>query len=70
MTDLEMFIATYKQFGIEITPQKTEFYYTISLGDDKDSPDDKRLRCGYSGFCTEVRFDHSGKFCEQGFYEQ
>ena len=54
MTDLEMFIATYKQFGIEIIPIKTETHYTVILGADDDSPD------------FTIRRDDSGAFIVEG----
>lgn len=64
-----MFIATYKQFGIEITPLKEEGKLICCLGDCKESPDDKRLRAGYFEFFTAVYFTLEGNFIEQGFYE-
>lgn len=72
MTDLEKFKECYKQFGIELIVNKEENRYSISLegmGDDSEVTRDDRLRAGYGGFCSEIRFSLDGKFIEQAFYE-
>ena len=72
MTDLQNFKECYKQFGIDLIVNKEETRYSIYLegmGDDKEVTRDDRLCAGYSGFCSEIRFNLDGKFIEQAFYE-
>ncbi|HCT86243.1 MAG TPA: hypothetical protein DF296_13710 [Candidatus Margulisbacteria bacterium] len=61
-SDMDRFIELYKSFGIEIErpPLQINKEYYISLHDDID----ERFEA-YSG----VRFNSSGKFISQGFYE-
>ena len=77
MTDLEMFVATYKQFGIEciVYPVITfeGDYLEIVLGEPSLPPDefvtkDPRLT-DYIGFHSTITFTTAGKFITQGFYE-
>jgi len=73
MTNLEKFIDTYKDFGIEIIVVKKGNYQIIYLEgpyyNDPEITKSEKLRVGYSGFCSEIHFDMDGKFISQGFYE-
>ena len=69
MTDLEKFIDTYKQFGIEIK--------TIVDGDtiliDLEGPSRYATHSlkfdGHPGFYSSLAFTLKGKFISQGFWE-
>ena len=70
MTDLEKFIDTYKQFGIDIKFDEKDGIKIITLGgcwEDSDTHSDKFI--GYSGFYSQLEFDKNGKFLNQGFWE-
>ena len=72
MTDLEKFIDTYKQFGIEIkTCENTKGNIRITLnGCDDDTATNSNKFDGYSGFVSDLEFTKEGKFLRQGFWEQ
>jgi len=72
MTDLEKFIDTYKQFGIEIkTYENAKGNIEITLcgwdGSDNSTKSDKFD--GYSGFLSNLEFTKDGRFLSQGFWE-
>lgn len=74
MTDLEKFIDTYEQFGIELQVNETEEGYTrIILGheayDGKYNVTESEEFGGYGGFCTEITFGVEGNFLSQNFWE-
>lgn len=79
MTDLEKFIALYREFGIDLSPYVTTrdgcsvvtmSVYVSEARWPKFSGDRgvKQFE-GYSGFCSEVVFDSTGKFSKQEFWE-
>ena len=76
MTDLEKFIDTYKQFGIDVKTieedyKTTEEDYNIRIdlnGHDESSTESDKFD-GYSGFCSDLEFTKEGKFIRQGFWE-
>ncbi len=70
MTDLEKFIDTYKQFGIELKVKEYDDCFTVYLngGDMKYETTSEKFD-GYCGFFSDVDFDLNGKFLRQGFYE-
>jgi hypothetical protein len=63
MTDKEKFIAFFKSFGIDLTPQDNN----LLLEEDcmQDNPKVK----GYCGFYTIFNFDSNGNFVDCGAYE-
>ena len=71
MTDLEKFVALYKDFGIDCRVNQEEGEQKIYLGGfygaDGFTSSDKFD--GYSGFYSVARFDLEGKFLGQDFYE-
>lgn len=73
MTDLEKFIDTYKQFGIDIKTNEEEGKIKIYLGDvfgaKKSIITTSNKFEGYSGFCSILLFTQEGKFISQGFWE-
>jgi len=69
MTDLEKFIDTYKQFGIDVKTYEKNDKIMIELnGYDEDSTKSDKFD-GYSGFCSDLAFTKDGKFLRQGFWE-
>ena len=69
MTDLEKFIDTYKQFGIEIkTYENTKGNIEINLNGWNETPTESDRFDGYSGFFSELEFTKEGKFLKQGFW--
>lgn len=70
MTDLERFIDTYKQFGIELkTYKQKEDEICITLGGECENSTKSDKFGGYSGFCSDVEFTKEGKFIKQYFWE-
>lgn len=70
MTDLEKFIDTYEQFGIEIKTyenKKGNIEITLNGWSDGDTKSDKFE--GYLGFCSDLEFTKEGRFLRQGFWE-
>lgn len=67
MTDLEKFIDTYKQFGIEVEAKEEDDKLTITLGNGTGVESEKFE--GYSFFHTQLIFTKEGKFISQGFWE-
>lgn len=69
MTDLEKFIDTYKQFGIEVKTYEHDGMIKVNLnGWTKHATKSKRFH-GYTGFYSYLVFTKEGKFLNQGFYE-
>ena len=69
MTDLEKFIDTYKQLGIDVKTYEKNDKIMIDLnGYDEDSTKSDKFD-GYSGFCSDLEFTKDGKFLRQGFWE-
>jgi len=68
VTDLEKFIALYKELGIEIFPEPNihNEYGAQVLHLESHSND---LFIGYPYFCSDIYFDEDGKFIQQGFWE-
>lgn len=69
MTDLEKFIDTYKQFGIEVKTYEYGDKIIIDLNGWKDHSTDSKKFDGYYGFYSLLEFTKEGKFITQGFYE-
>jgi hypothetical protein len=69
MTDLEKFIDTYKQFGIDVKTYENEGNIEISLNGYGDMATQSVKFGGYSGFYSDVIFTKEGKFIEQRFFE-
>lgn len=72
MTDLNKFINLYKGLGIDLKVHNDDAGSYIVIGegsycDDKMTTSKKFI--GYTGFFSFIRFDKSGKFISQGFYE-
>lgn len=70
MTDLEKFIDTYTQFGIEVKTVETNkgnIQILLNGRDENDTKSDKFD--GYSGFISILEFTKEGKFLTQGFWE-
>jgi|Laugresu1bdmlbsd_1035121.scaffolds.fasta_scaffold18448_3 hypothetical protein len=68
MTDLEKFIDTYKQFGIELeSSEDCEGNIEIVLNSEDDER--KNIYGGYKGFFSIVKFTKQGKFLKQAFWE-
>lgn len=69
MTDLEKFIDTYKQFGIDVkTYEKCDKIRIVLNGWEDHSTESEKFD-GYSGFYSDLEFTKEGKFLRQGFYE-
>ena len=69
-TDLQQFIYTYKQFGIDVKTyenHKGNIEITLNGYSHEDTKSDKF--CGYSGFHSVLEFTKEGKFITQGFWE-
>lgn len=78
MTDLEKFLALYKEFGVELDvptvcteieldecrerPRPGDLIVSLEQGADEKLD-------GYGGFYSLVVFDKDGKFVKQGFWE-
>jgi hypothetical protein len=70
MTDLEKFIDTYKQFGIEVKPyENSDGNIEIILGGYNDRATESEKFEGYWGFMSDLEFTKDGKFLRQGFWE-
>jgi hypothetical protein len=70
MTDLEKFIDTYKQFGIEIkTYENTKGNIEITLNGWEETATKSDKFDGYSEFVSDLEFTKEGKFLRQGFWE-
>ena len=72
MTDLEKFVALYRDFGIECVVIPGDTTQSIRLSESDyltDSPTTSEKFDGYAGFYTEIVFDLNGKFINQGFWE-
>lgn len=73
MTDLEKFIDTYKQFGIEVkTYENTDGNIEICLTVEKIISADKTTSDkfdGYASFFSILEFTKEGKFLGQAFLE-
>ena len=69
MTDLEKFIDTYKQFGIEVKAYEEDDKIRIDLGGWEDNSTKSDKFDGYSGFFSDLEFTKEGKFLRQGFWE-
>jgi hypothetical protein len=71
MTDLEKFIDTYKQFGIEIkTFEKTQGFVEILLNGGGDTATKSEKFDGYTCYFSSIIFTKEGKFVCQGFWEK
>jgi hypothetical protein len=74
-TDIEKFVALYREFGIECLVNRGNDYQFILMCRQKDAGGDDILTTssgkfdGYSYFFTKIIFDKSGKFIQQGFWE-
>jgi hypothetical protein len=68
MTDLEKFIDTYKQFGIDVKTFESESKIIVNLNgwEDYSTVSDK---FGGYGFFSEIQFTKEGKFLGQDFWE-
>jgi len=70
-SDLEKFIDLYKSVGIELEVKKSEppdegvQMITIEVNEYNMS----KSITGYNGFYTNIYFDESGKFIQQGIWE-
>lgn len=70
MTDLEKFIDTYKQFGIEIkTYENEKGNIEIILNGSGENETKSDNFNGYFGFISDLEFTKEGKFLRQGFWE-
>jgi hypothetical protein len=69
MTDLEKFIDTYKQFGIEIKTKEENGKILVSLGGWDNHSSYSEKFSGYGGFFSDLEFTKDGKFISQGFWE-
>jgi hypothetical protein len=70
LNDLELFIKTYKQFGVEIVTYIGSNGNTfIDLNDDAENSTKSQKFNGYGGFFSDIEFDKNGKFIRQGFWE-
>jgi len=70
MTDLEKFIDTYKQFGIEIkTYENIRGNIEITLNGDEENDTRSDKFESYIGFVSDLEFTKEGKFLKQGFWE-
>ena len=70
MTDLQKFIETYTQFGIEVKTKIDKDKIIVELnGLDNHSTKSSKFD-GYMGFYSDLEFDlKNGKFIRQGFWE-
>lgn len=69
MTDLEKFIDTYKQFGIEVKTYEFEGEIIVNLNGYKPNDTESDKFGGYAGFCSVLGFTKEGKFIYQNFFE-
>jgi len=70
MTDLEKFIDTYKQFGIELkTHEDKDGNILITLSGETEHANRDPRFTGYIYFFSELTFSKEGKFLNQSFYE-
>lgn len=72
MTDLEKFIDTYKQFGIDVKTYENEngnIEITLMNCFTENNYTKSDKFDGYSGFCSDLEFTKEGKFIRQGFWE-
>jgi hypothetical protein len=74
MTDLEKFIALYKELGVDLSGKKEQdgrIVIIIKVGEfltDGDSVLDKV--CGYLDVYSDIVFDRNGKFISQGLWKE
>lgn len=64
MTDLERFLDTYKQFGVELKTEENDNGNISIFLHSKTYIFD-----GYFGFFSDLEFTKDGKFLRQGFWE-
>jgi len=73
MKDLTKFIKLYKSLGIDLKVNKDDIgspYILIGEGTYSDDEMSKsKFFEGYAGFYSVIRFDKSGRFISQEFYE-
>lgn len=69
MTDLQKFIDTYKQFGIDVKTYEDGDKIKINLNGWKNYSTESDKFDGYCGFFSDLEFTKEGKFLRQGFYE-
>lgn len=69
MTDLEKFIDTYKQFGIEIKTYEKDNKIQIDLNKWENNSTVSDKFDGYCGFFSNLEFTKEGKFLKQSFWE-
>jgi hypothetical protein len=69
MTDLEKFIDTYKQFGIDVKTFESEGKIIVNLNGWEDYSTESDKFGGYGSFFSEVQFTKEGKFLGQDFWE-
>lgn len=73
MKDLAKFVKLYKSLGIELKVNKDDVgdpYILIGEGTYADDEMSKsKFFEGYAGFYSVIRFDKSGRFISQEFYE-
>ena len=69
LSDLDKFIDTYKQFGIDVKTCEEDCNIKIYLsGNHQDSTDSEKFD-GHFDFCSDIEFTKEGKFIRQGFWE-
>ena len=69
MTDLEKFIDTYRQFGIDVKTYEEDSKIKVTLNGWNDNSTESDKFDGYQGFYSELEFTKEGKFLRQGFWE-
>ncbi len=74
MTDLELFLAFYKQIGVDLEPISSKENNNIVYGIGNADFHDMGLTIsdkfdGYGGFYSDIEFTKNGKFVRQGFWE-
>jgi hypothetical protein len=69
MTDLDRFIGTYKQFGIDVNTSECDDKIVVYLNGDTDNSTKSDKFDGYQGFLSDIEFTKEGKFLRQGFWE-
>jgi hypothetical protein len=73
MSDLDKFVALYKEFGIDIKVSKTDTGYSVTLIGERYGHDDAETTSpkfeGYMGFYSLIEFNKDGNFIKQGFWE-
>lgn len=75
MTDLEKFVALYREFGVacKVNPRDDGGSYIVFHESNAWGPEDTDTTWdkfdGYNGFYSKIEFDAEGKFVKQGFWE-